>query len=138
MEINKIKDIIKNSGINPSIQRIKIFEFLTNSLEHPTVDTIYKGLINEIPTLSRTTVYNTLKNFAKKNLILEITIDEKEVRYDYNTSNHAHFKCIKCNKVFDIFSFDKFIKNDEIEGNKIYNQHFYFNGICKECKKKNN
>ena len=33
-------------------------------MNHPTVETIYKELIDEIPTLSKTTVYNTLKQFV--------------------------------------------------------------------------
>jgi len=47
--------------IKPSYQRIKIFEYLYHEMNHPTADVIFKNLVNDIPTLSKTTVYNTLK-----------------------------------------------------------------------------
>ena len=67
-----------------------------------TVDEIFNDLSKSIPTLSKTTVYNTLKIFAEKGAILSLTIDEKMVRFDGYNQRHAHFRCLNCNKVFDI------------------------------------
>ena len=53
--------LLKEKDISPSIQRIRVLEYLQNSKNHPTVDNIYNDLIKEIPTLSKTTVYNILK-----------------------------------------------------------------------------
>ena len=92
---------LKNVGIKPSLQRIKIFEFLLNYNIHPTVDIVYNNLSKDIPTLSKTTIYNTLKLFEKKDLINNITIDETEIRYDAIKSIHGHFKCEECSKIFD-------------------------------------
>ncbi|MCB0402432.1 MAG: transcriptional repressor, partial [Flavobacteriales bacterium] len=55
---------LSSNNIKPSVQRIKIFEYLHENRQHPTVDTIYKDLVGHIPTLSKTTVYNTLKLFV--------------------------------------------------------------------------
>ena len=52
-------------GIHPSVQRIAIMDYLIKHRTHPTVDEVYTALSDEIPTLSKTTVYNTLKLFAE-------------------------------------------------------------------------
>ncbi len=136
MNTTSIKKIIMDKGIQPSHHRIKIYEYLLNHHTHPTVDMIYKEISKEIPTLSRTTVYNTLSIFLEKGLISSITIDENEVRYDYNTTPHAHFKCIKCGNIYDIPLDTKLFKKKTIKGHKIIEQHIYFKGICKNCLKK--
>lgn len=46
-------------GIRPSLQRIAIMDWLIKHPTHPTIEDVYKGLAESIPTLSKTTVYNT-------------------------------------------------------------------------------
>ncbi|MCG8501875.1 MAG: transcriptional repressor, partial [Firmicutes bacterium] len=69
---------LKEYDIKPSYQRIKIFEYLRNTKSHPTVDEIFKEIVQEIPTLSKTTVYNTLSLFIEKGIVTVITIEENE------------------------------------------------------------
>ena len=55
-------DVVKrlqNHNIKPSVQRIAIMNYLIEHRTHPTVDEIYTALSPSIPTLSKTTVYNT-------------------------------------------------------------------------------
>ena len=61
--MNVAAKLIEN-GISPSITRIKIYEYLYGNKNHPTVNDVYISLSEEIPTLSKTTVYNTLKMFV--------------------------------------------------------------------------
>jgi len=68
-----------------------------------------------MPTLSKTTVYNTLNTFVRSNIIQEIIIEENEVRYDVVTENHGHFKCKTCGEIMD-FDVD-LSKIDLFEGN---------------------
>jgi len=135
MNASDIKALMISKGIKPSHQRIKIYEYLITHPIHPTADTIYKSISKEISTLSKTTVYNNLSIFLEKGLISSITIDENEVRYDYNTTPHAHFKCIKCGKIYDIPLKTKLFAKKTIGGHKIMEQHIYFKGICKNCLK---
>ena len=80
-------------AIRPSVQRTAVMEYLMNHKTHPTVDEIYLALSPGIPTLSKTTVYNTLNLFIEKGAVQMLTIDEKNARYDADTSKHAHFYC---------------------------------------------
>ena len=91
--MSDVGEFLKTNGIKPSYQRIKIYEFLMNNREHPTVESIYNALNGQIPTLSKTTVYNTLKIFIDKGIAMAITIDDNEVRFDAQMDLHGHFKC---------------------------------------------
>ena len=62
-------------GIRPSMQRLSIMDYLLKHATHPTIDDIYKDLLPSIPTLSRTTLYNTLRLFAETNAAQLLTID---------------------------------------------------------------
>ena len=44
MHIENVGEYLKENGIKPSIQRIKIFEFLLEHHIHPTVDDIFQTL----------------------------------------------------------------------------------------------
>jgi Fur family transcriptional regulator, peroxide stress response regulator len=88
-------------GIRPSYQRLRIWGYLAATKEHPSVETIYRSLAPDIPTLSRTTVYNSLSLFIEKGIVQPILIEETETRYDADTSQHGHFRCRVCGRVYD-------------------------------------
>ncbi|MFZ7120784.1 MAG: Fur family transcriptional regulator [Eubacteriaceae bacterium] len=120
--------------MKPSYTRIKIYDYLIKTDAHPTVDMIFIGLIKEIPTLSKTTVYNTLKLLIKNNLVRLVSIEDNETRYDANVADHGHFKCLNCGNVFD---FDIKISDntfDDLKDFRIDEMNVYFKGICNKCK----
>lgn len=135
--IENVGDFLKSNEIKPSYQRIKIFEYLMNSKSHPHVDDIYRALINEIPTLSKTTVYNTLNLFIEKGIIHMITIDGTEVRYDADLTDHGHFRCESCGRVYDFKVVMREVETDLPDGFIINQKDLYFRGTCPICQKKN-
>lgn len=126
-------------NIKPSVQRLAVMDYLMEHRTHPTADEIYRSLQEEIPTLSRTTVYNTLKVLAAGNAAMMLTIDEKNVCYDADTSAHAHFLCSKCSRVLDMpFTKSELLKKEVSEMNcKVDEVHLYYRGICPDCLKNN-
>ena len=98
----KSYDYLISYNIKPSVQRIAIMDYLLAHKTHPSIDEIYLALCKDIPTLSKTTVYNTLKLFVEHGAALMLTIDEKNACFDGDTSLHAHFLCKKCGKIFDL------------------------------------
>ena len=131
--MNELRKYLESRGIQPSFHRLKILEYLITHRTHPTVENIHKALSREIPTLSKTTIYNTLKLFLSKGLVWGLTIDENKLRYDFNTEPHAHFKCIKCGRVLDVSL--ELPPLGSIEGHKVMETHLYLKGICKDCLK---
>ena len=136
MEI-KIDSYLIENGIKPSYQRMRIMEYLLLKKNHPTVDMIYQELHKEIPTLSKTTVYNTLKQFVDKNVVKILNIEDNETRFDADTSIHGHFKCIKCSEIFDLDINISKLQIKSIEEYTINNIQLNIKGICKNCMNKN-
>jgi len=97
-------DILVKHDIKPSLQRLAVMEYMLTHFTHPTVDEIYSSLSPSIPTLSKTTIYNTLSLFEEQGVVLYLGIDKKNARFDGNTSHHAHFRCKNCNAIIDIFN----------------------------------
>jgi Fur family ferric uptake transcriptional regulator/Fur family peroxide stress response transcriptional regulator len=129
------KNRLLEYGVKPSLQRMAIMEYMMTHLIHPTADTIFSNLYPSIPTLSKTTVYNTLKLLEDTGAILAINIDEKNVRYDANNMPHAHFKCKQCGDVYDLTV--KGVEVLEIENPcnlTITESQIYYKGYCVKCK----
>ena len=122
--------------IKPSVQRIAIMDYLVKNRTHPSVDEIYLALCKEIPTLSKTTVYNTLKLFVEHGAAKMLTIDERNACFDSDLSSHAHFQCKSCGKIFDM---PQQTNAEEIKilGNKgfiVDEVHCYYKGTCPKCR----
>lgn len=128
-----ISEILVSKNIKPSLQRMLIYAFLIENRIHPTVDIIYKELLSKIPTLSKTTVYNTLKILIDAGLVVEVKIENNEVRYDATTDVHGHFKCSECGELFDFEFNPETIELKEIQDFKIDKTDLYLKGICKNC-----
>lgn len=136
IDISYLSDKLKKQNIKPSHQRLQILNFLISNPCHPTIDQIYCNLQSALPTLSKTTIYNTLKTFMKADLVQEITIENNEVRYDANTESHGHFKCNICGKIYDFNIGIEDIPAEGLSDFQIETKNVYFKGICKECLRK--
>ena len=130
---------LRELGISPSPQRVAIYHFLKNNPIHPTVDTIYRAGLDDLPTISRTTVYNTVKRLAEAGAIQEVIIEDGELRYDADMRDHGHFKCMECGDVFDLFPPENTPLVEKIhglpEGFQVKRIHLCCRGICPECSK---
>ena len=133
MNQNIIIEKLSEKNIRPSLQRMAVYGFLVENPIHPTVDTIYQALHPEIPTLSKTTVYNTLKQLVDCGLVQTVTIEDGELRYDADISNHLHFKCIKCGTVFDVFKEITLPENLLPEGYVVSKKQTNIWGTCSNC-----
>ncbi len=131
-------DSLTQHGIKPSVQRIAVMEYLLAHHAHPTADEIYNALTSKIPTLSKATVYNTLKLLVEHGAAAQLTIDERNAFYDSEVYPHAHFLCRRCGHVFDV-PLKGTSLNDAADigtGFRIDTASLYFRGICPECRKK--
>ncbi len=138
-KLKNFKDMLKNAGLKPTFQRIKVLEHIDKlRYSHPTAEMIYNSLHKELPIISLTTVYNAIHTFHKKGILNALTITGEEIRYDPNTDSHHHFLCSKCGRIIDI-NITCPLANDKkniIMGNRIDEVHGYFKGVCKTCLKK--
>lgn len=131
--IKQIEQILRTHKVKPSHHRIKTYQYLIENRNHPTVDMVYQELVQTIPTLSKTTLYNTLQLFLDKGLVIMITIDKNETRYDADTFLHGHFRCKNCGNISDIRINSDAWKLDGLEGFAVSESHIYFKGWCPQC-----
>jgi len=134
MSIQEIHHHLESKGVNPSVQRVAIMQYMMEHRTHPTVDQIYNDLLPSMPTLSKATVYNTLKLFVEKKAVDSLFIDERNVRYDAYTDLHAHFKCKSCGVITDVVleetDLPKFRGNIDLMP---VETEIYFMGVCSKC-----
>ena len=135
--MDKYVKILKQNNLKVTPQRIMILKYLDSHRNHPTAEEIYSSLKKSIPSLSKTTVYNSLDTLKEHELIQTLSICGSEHRYDFKHDMHHHFLCNKCGRIYDIeFKCPnvKEIKQEiESSGHKIKEVHGYFKGICKKC-----
>ena len=132
-----ITNILKDNDITPSYTRIKIYDYLSKDKIHPTVDEIYIDLAELFPTLSKTTVYNTLKLFVEKKLIKAVNLYDNKMRYELIRSDHGHFICNACSTIYDIPMEINIQLPDELKGTIIDEYHHLITGTCSKCLKAN-
>ena len=124
-------EILQKHGIRPSLTRVLIYDYLREHRTHPTADEIYSALSPSAPTLSKTTVYNTMKLLSAEGVIKTITIEEQQARFDACTDVHGHFLCKNCGKIFD---FDTKLPSMSIpEGFGVDVTEIYCTGKCSCC-----
>jgi len=133
----ELKKRLEQNGIKPSFVRLKVYEYLIANKTHPTADEVYNKLIGQIPTLSKTSVYNTLNLFVEKNLAQLITIEDNVARYDADISVHGHFQCNMCGKVYDFMVDAGTINSNLPDDFEVKQISVYYKGICPYCKNKN-
>lgn len=130
----KYVKILKDNALKVTSQRLEIMNYLDTHKTHPTADEIFSALKKMNPSLSRTTVYNSLEVLKKQGIIQTLTITGSQYRYDFETNMHHHFLCRQCKKIIDIDiecpNIDKVIQG----GHKVEEVHGYFKGICRDCR----
>ena len=107
--MDKKKDLVKklrNSGLRPTKQRIKLADFLFNRDKtfHFTVENLDKAINkkNSDIKIALATIYNTVHAFKKAGHLKEILIKDGKNYFDTNTSSHHHFYDETNNELTDI------------------------------------
>lgn len=127
---------LRACGLRPSVQRVSILAQLISRHDHPTVEDVYKSLCDEIPTLSKTTVYNTLRMLAENHVAQMITVDDHRVCYDGDIRPHVHFMCRKCGRIIDLMDEPApAVSNGQatVGDNIVDEAQLYYKGVCGKC-----
>ena len=85
---------LRNSGLRPTKQRLKICEVLFNRDKtfHFTINDLAKNISEKFnEKISLATIYNTVHAFKDKGYLKEITISGDKSYFDTNITKHHHF-----------------------------------------------
>ena len=110
MNLNtNIVDKLRNSGLRPTKQRLKICEILFDNEKtfHFTVKDLSKIISQKLgEKISLATVYNTVHAFEKKGYLKQISINSNQTYFDTNITDHHHFYDLKEEKLIDLENSD--------------------------------
>ncbi|MCL4461282.1 MAG: transcriptional repressor [Nitrospirae bacterium] len=90
------------AGLRLTGPRIAIYRIVTGEGVHPSAEEVYQMLSDEMPSLSRDTVYRTLGTFEEAGLVRKFPDGDGVFRYDGKMRFHHHFTCSRCRTIFDV------------------------------------
>ena len=125
-----------DSNMRLTSQRQVILEELQKVTSLPTANEVFDMVRKRLPRIGLGTVYRNLDLLAEKGIIKKLEVGGEQKRFDGDTSPHYHIRCVRCNRVEDIF----IERHKELEKNaasccnyKILDHHVQFSGICSNC-----
>jgi Fur family peroxide stress response transcriptional regulator len=119
-----------------SSQREAILKILMNTRSHPTADDIYDEVREEIPNISKGTVYRNLKVLQEMGQVRELNLDGTKSRFEVASASHYHFRCENCGRLLDLdVPINKELDREIAKqtGLRISHHQLEFRGRCHDC-----
>ena len=121
-----------------SKQKEAILKVLKSTNSHPTAEGVYQQAKREMPHISLGTVYRNLKLLKQGGEIIELDLAGTLSRFDGNTHPHYHFRCERCQRVFDVDepvdeALDSRVARQT--GFEITHHRLEFRGLCQDCQR---
>ena len=130
--------LCRQHGLPVTVQRRAIYEFVCHRQDHPTAEKVHKGVQDQIPGVSRMTVYRVLDVLVRIGALRKVCSPGSAARFDAKTKRHHHLVCVKCEKLIDYE--DSTL--DDLPLPKLRSTGFaaddysiQFRGICADCRK---
>ena len=103
MTNEEVRQVLKNVGVTPTVQRIAVAAYVFGAGDHPTANDVIEGVRSILPVVSKATVYNSLHTMVKAGLLVEVHSGLDDcIRYDGNTEPHHHLVDLKARRLVDI------------------------------------
>lgn len=99
---DSIADRLRECGIQPTPQRLKVAALLLAEPQHLTADQILARLDAAGVRVSKATVYNTLNLLAAKGVVRQLSVDGDRAWFDSNVSPHFHFQDVETGVISDV------------------------------------
>ncbi len=134
--VDTLIKVLRDKGYKVTPQRRVIIEHLVGDKSHPTVEEIYQRVRSVMPEVSRTTIYNTVRELTALGELTEMANpSESGTRYDTDTAPHHHLVCIRCHTLLDIYhDFGGItLLPEETAGYQVVKSQITFYGICPRC-----
>ena len=119
-------------------QRQVILEELRKVNSHPTAGELHEIVRRRLPKISLGTVYRNLELLAGMSVIQKLQIGG-ETRFDGDTRQHDHVRCVQCGRVEDIegepLALDEG-RHHACRGYEIHGHRLELLGTCPACRRK--
>jgi len=132
----ELTEQFRASGLKVTPQRQAVFRALHGNPAHPTAESVYAVVSEEMPTISLRTVYQTLHDLADMGEIVEIDLGTGASRFDPNLDTHHHLVCESCGRISDVHAdfTDVHVPTGEGHGFAVRSTEIIFRGLCPACR----
>lgn len=132
---NELSRVMYRHGVRPSLMRLAVLSLVANTRKHPTADDIFTELSELYPSMSRTTVYNSLHILEDAGVIKQIDSDSGVRHYDYSLQQqHSHFVCKSCGRIIDM-AMPAGVGEETLAGFEIEGVDVVYKGKCPNCRR---
>lgn len=127
------RDICRRNGWKCTAQRLAVYNGIYENYTHPDVDDIWAQVKQNLPTVTRESIYRILNEFADCGIISRLD-HMVGARYDFQTEPHGHFICEKCGNISDfVIAPEMDIAAIPLPGESRHIE-VRITGICDKCK----
>ena len=128
--------VCRRIGLRLTHQRREIYRLLLYADDHPSAETLYERLRQEIPTISLDTVYRNLHTLEAHDLIARVPTGKSQARFEAKKFRHHHLMCSRCGEITDMQweTFD----NSELPDyatfwGQVTDKQVIMTGVCRKC-----
>jgi Fe2+ or Zn2+ uptake regulation protein len=133
---DELTEIFRARGLKMTPQRQCIFRVLHRMAGvHPTAEAVYAAVVEELPTVSLKTVYQTLNDLSGMGELHHIDLGTGSGRFDTTLDAHQHFVCDGCGRVWDVHGDFTGVRmpDDQSPGFRVSSTDIVFRGQCDHC-----
>lgn len=129
-------ELLRENGLRATAQRIGILEAIVDTEGHPTAEDVWERAREDQPTLSLSTVYDTLSRFVELGLIDEVHAGEGATRYEFFDRPHLNIVCSTCGDVrdVDVGAVETLIEAADDSAFDVPDQPVELEGVCASCR----
>ena len=131
----ELTTLFRSTGRKVTPQRQRIFRTLHGNERHPTAEGVYADIVDDMPTVSLRTVYQTLAELTELGEINKIDLGTGSARFDPNVDAHHHLVCDECGAVRDVTANTAEIRvpPQQRGGFRVEETEVVFRGRCRDC-----
>ena len=131
----ELADEFRARGLKVTPQRVSVFRALESNEQHPSAESVFATVREEMPTISLRTVYQTLNDLAAMGEIGQLDLGTGAARFDPNTEPHHHLVCDRCGLVRDVpvGEGEPDPGRRELAGFEVTHTEIVFRGLCAAC-----
>jgi Fur family ferric uptake transcriptional regulator len=137
-EVHPFKDVLGSKGLKSTREREIILKELETRKDHFNAEKLYFCLRRKGPSVSRPTIYRTLKLLERLRLVDRLDIKKNCFYYEpvYQKKDHGHLICEHCGKIMDFSCASLENLKSEVckdQDFKLDNISIQVFGICRTC-----
>ncbi|QHW30250.1 transcriptional repressor [Paenibacillus rhizovicinus] len=144
--IDKIKQQLQSQGYKLTPQReATVRVLLENEADHLSAEDVFMLVKDIAPEIGLATVYRTLELLSELHVVEKLNFGDGVARYDLRTDNnkhhHHHLICVQCGTMSEILEDWLGPLEERLEreyGFTVVDHRLDFQGVCKNCRAKNN